>query len=160
MGLQMRMLYARGDVGAFVDHIGLGESGVDVADMRVDLDHGVVDGIQHEGIDRVVQLWRPLGHGLLGVEYRRQHLVLHDEPPAALFRRPGGVGQDRGDALAGEADGAVEEAGVVRIHERVGVDRRAEPPARYVLPGVDPVHAGNRECGGLVDRDDPGVCVR
>lgn len=125
----------------------------------MDLDQGVVDGIQDERVDRAVQLWRPVGHGLFGVEYRGQHLVFHGDPAAALLRRPDGVGQDRDHALADEADRAVEEVGVVRIHQMVGVDRRAEASARHVLPGVDPVHAGDRECGGLVDRDDAGVRV-
>ncbi len=143
-----------------MDQVGLGEPGVDITDVGVDLEQDVAGGIAGERIVRAVQLWRALGHRLFGVEHRRQHLVVDVDPAAALLRRGDRVGQDGDDALADEADRVVEDEGVVRIDQVVGVDGRGEAPARHVLPGVDAVHAGNGECVGLVDRDDPGVRVR
>ncbi len=127
-----------------MDHVGRGEARVDVADVRVDLQQEVVDVVAGERVLRAVQLRCPVGHGLLGVEDRRQHLVLHGHLPAALLGRPDRVGEHRGDALADEADRVVEDVGVVRIDEVVGVDRRGEALARHVLPGIDAMHAGDR----------------
>ena len=73
---------------------------------------------------------------------------------------PIGVGQHGDHPLADEAHGVVEDVGVVRIDEVVGVDRGGEALPRHVLPGVDAVHTGHRQRGGLVDRDDAGVGVR
>ena len=59
-----------------------------------------------------------------------------------------------------EPHDVVEDVGVVGIHQVVGVDRCGEALPRNVLPRVHAVHAGNRERGGLVDRDDARVGVR
>ena len=140
--------------------VGLGESGLDVADLTVELEQDVVHGILDERVVGAVQLRRAVGHRLLRVEHRGQHLVLDDDLAAALLGGADGVGEHGHHPLADEAHDVVEDVRVVGIDEVVGVDRGREALARHVLPRVDAVDAGHRQRGGLVDRDDARVGVR
>jgi hypothetical protein len=64
-----------------VDDRRRGEPGLDVADAAVDLEQDVALGLADEGVDAlVVEHRRPGPHRLLGVEDRRQDLVLDRQP--------------------------------------------------------------------------------
>ncbi len=131
-----------------------------IADFAVQFEQDVANLVVGERVVVAVQLWCPVGHRLLRIEDRGQHLVLHDDLAAALFGGTDGVGEHRHHPLAGEPHDVVEDVGVVGVDQMVGVDRRAVAPAGDVLPGVDAVHTRNGQRSGLVDRDDAGVGVR
>ena len=152
VGLERRMLDTLRDVDALVHHIGLGEAYFDIAMLPFDLS----DEIALRVIDAafrplVVQKRRVGAHRLLGVEHRRQHLVVHLEPPATLFGGGFAVGDHGSHPLADEANHIVEHAGVVRI---VGADlmaRRGIQPWRRILEGEDGHDARHCHRRGAVD---------
>ncbi len=160
--LQTGVLPALGAEGVLVDDVGLGEAGLDVADLAVRLAHHIVLGAG-DPVDLrvlVVDHGRAGPHGLLGVEDGGQHLVGHLDPAAALFGRPLAVGDYGRDALAHVPDGVVEDAGVVRVLVGVLVACRGEVPFRGVVVGEHGLDAGDAQSGGGVDGDDAGVGVR
>ena len=107
-----------------------------------------------------VQLGCPVGHRLLRVEDRGQHLVVDLDLAAALLGGAHRVGQHGDHSLADETHDVVEHVGVVGVDQVVGVDRGAVPLPRHVFPRVHPMHAGHRQRGRLVDRHDAGMRVR
>ena len=70
-----------------MDHVGLGESGFDVADFTVQLEQDVVVLVVGERVVVAVQLRRTVGHRLLGIEHRGQQLVLDDHQAGSPPRR-------------------------------------------------------------------------
>ena len=117
-------------------------------------------GILDERVVRAVQLGRAVFHRLFGIEDGGQHFVADLDPATALLGGADRIGDHRDDPLASESHDVVEDQGVVGIDEMVGVDRCVEPLPWDVFPGVDAVHAGHRQRGGLVDRHDAGMRVR
>ncbi len=159
--LQAGVLHALGAEALLVDQVGLGEALLDAADLAVHLADHVVGrardprlralGVEHRGAG---------GHREFGVEDVRQHLVLDDDPPAALLGGALAVGDHRRHPLSGEAHHVVQHPGVVRVLGRVLVPGRGEQPLRGVVVGQHQVDAGHPQGGRGVDGEDPGVRVR
>ena len=143
-----------------MDHVGVGETGCDIADLAVQFEQDVAHFVVGERIVIAVQLGCALGHRLLGVEDRWQHLVFHCDLATTLFGGADRIGDHGHHPLAHEPHDVVEHVGVVGIHQMVGVDRGAVALTRDVLPRVHAMHAWNLERGGLVDGDDARVGVR
>ena len=104
--------------------------------------------------------WRARRHRLLGIDQRRQNLVVDLQPAAGLLGCAFTVRNDGGDLLADEADDIVEDAGVLGIHPVLLVPRRREQHRGRILMRQDRVHAGYGHRRRSVDRDDPGVRMR
>ena len=153
VGFQMDMLDARGGIGPFMDGIGGLETFGDAADLAVDVDIYIA----LLGAAILVEERRARLHRRLGVEDRRQNLIRYVQQSAGGLRGSLGLGYDRSDSLADEAHHVVENVGIVRIDEMIGVKCRTVEPARHVLPGEDLDHA--RHCHGCraFNTEDAGM---
>ena len=92
---------------------------------------------------------------LLGIEHRRQDLVVDLEPAAAFLGGGFGLGDDGGDLLPDEADDVVEHAGVVGVHPVLLVPRGREQRSGASSCVSTACTPGTASAARLVDRDDP-----
>ena len=161
MGFQVRVLDPLRHIGALVDHVGLGESQFDVADVAVDLAGDVTPRIMDAALRSFVvndRGARP--HRLFGIENGWQFLVFDRELAATLFGGGLAVGDHAGEALADEAHHPVQQRGVVRIDDRVLVPGGRIELRRSVFVGQDRAHARNGQSFVGADRCDARMRVR
>ena len=102
---------------------------------------------------------RARGGGVGGVEDGGEEVVFDVEGAGARFGGALVRGDDGGDTLADEADGVVEQAGVVGVGAGVFVAGGGEQAGGSVLVSEDGDDAGVGEGGGAVDAADAGVGV-
>ena len=120
MRLQMRVLHPLDGIDAFVDEVGLGEAGFDVADVAMQFGDDIALGVgDARGRRFVVQQRRARPHRLLGVEHGGQDFVDHLDQPASRLRRRFAGRDHRRDALPDAAHDGIEHQRVVGI---VGVE--------------------------------------
>ena len=117
-----------------------GEALLDAAELAVNVD---IDIVAIGDALFVMQDGRAWLHGGLGVEHRRQKLVIDLELAAGFFGGAFRLGHDGRDPLADEADDIVEDIGVVGIDEMILMRRRRVELARHVLPGEHGDDAGH-----------------
>jgi hypothetical protein len=122
--LEVGVLYPVGRVLGLVDDVGLGEAGPDVAEASVQVEQDVALGMADERVRRllVVDHRRSGLHRLLGVEDRREHLVVDLDAAAAFLRGGLAVGRHGRHALPDEPHDVVQHVGIVGIDEVVVVD--------------------------------------
>ena len=95
--------------------VGGGEGGAGVAAACVDVRDQVAGGVGDAAGRLVVQNWGAGAEGVGGVEDGGEEVVFDVEGAGARFGGALVRGDDGGDTLADEADGVVEQAGVVGI---------------------------------------------
>ena len=137
-----------------MDDVGLGEAGLDVADVAVQLGDDVALGVGDVQAGIVVQQRRAGLHRLLGVEHGGQQFVVDlDQRERRLGRRFAGR-DDGGDALADVADDGVEHQTIGGIVAGGFVPPGRETPGRRVVVGQHRDDTRRRERGVDVDGDD------
>ncbi len=105
----MRVLHPRHIISAFMDGVGGGKSGFDIADAAFDLGHEIAFWVEHGVVGRlVVHDRRAVAHRQFRVEHRRQDFVIDLQPAATFFRGALAVGDNGGDALADEAHDTIQ----------------------------------------------------
>ena len=144
-----------------MDEVGLGEAGLDVADMAVQLGDDVALWIGDAGGRRlVVQQRRARAHRLLGVEDGGQDFVGHSDEAAGGLRRRLALRHHRRDALADATDDGIEHERVVGIVGVEFVPRGREMMGRRIVMRQHGDDAWGREGGARVDRGDAGGRMR
>ena len=102
----------------------------------------------------------PGSAGLLRIENSGKDVVLDLHEPDCRVSCGGGLGDDRGDALADEADGVIEHPRVVGVVGAVFVAARGEACGRGILVREHGDNPRDSAGGIRVDRDDAGMRVR
>ena len=145
----MRVLHARREVGALVDHVGFGEAGLDVADLPWSSSKMLCTGSRTNGSSEPCSCGAPSAMASSGSNTAGSTSYSTTDPAAALLGGADRVGQHGHHPLADEAHDVVEDVGVVGVDEVVGVDRGREALTRHVLPGVDACTPGTASAADL-----------
>ena len=124
----------------------------DVADTAVQLGDEVAGRVGDAGVGGLVavQQRRARRSGGIGVEHRRQFLVVDIDGAAGLFGDRHGVGDDGGHPLPEEAHRVVEDHGVVGVVVAVLVAGGGERDVGAVTVGQDEVHARRSRSAAVV----------
>jgi hypothetical protein len=158
--LDRGLLHVGHAVGFFEHAVGRGEARRHVAHLGHDLGRQVARRVPDaRRVLLVVDARRVLVHRALGVEERRQHLVLDLDRLARLLRQLGILGRHHRHAVADEAHLAVEHHGVVRRRFGPALPGRGVGHARHVLVREHAGDAWHRAGARRVDAHDPRVRV-
>ena len=133
------------DLGAVIfclmDQVGFVESGIDIADFVIDMALDIAGTV-------IVQVDRPLGHGVRRREIGRQFLVLDPDQVAGRLGDFDTVGGDGGNRFALVAH-------PVEGDRQLGARHRQNPVALIGLgAGDDGMNAGQCLCGRNIDGQD------
>ena len=160
VGLDAGLLHLVDPVLALVDEVGIGQGRVHVPVLHVDVDGDVALGVVDVHRVRLVVDHRRAGlHGLLRVEDRGQHLVLHFDELQGLLHQLRRLGRHDGHPVPHVADLAVQAHLVVGGRVGVALAAAGVDDPLHVLVGEHRVDAGQGLGLGGVDGDDAGVGV-
>jgi hypothetical protein len=158
MGLERHMLSALRLKAGLIGDVRRFQRGRHIPGFAVDFGQEIGQP-PRAGLARV-EFRRPRLHRRHRIEHCREHFVIYAQQTAPRVGRRFAFGYDRRDTLADKAHGVVEHPRIQRVVGVPLMPRGREPPRWRVVMSEHGVHPGEREGGGTVDRNDPGMGMR